>query len=358
MLPASAREHYGKLQRLQATLLIAVRQQWARMRPVGDWSAQYDKIAQQILTLVAAAQSAAASESDDYAAKVLAELGIVKAASPGVVNPFGFVGLAGDGRPVNTLLPLAVVKAGEAFNRQRDEFADALFPDAVKPSPEQALAQAGRWLTMATQTIVADTARAAESAVMATHPEVVGYVRMLNPPSCARCVVLAGKFYRWNTGFERHPRCDCIHIPARESDHRDLTVNPNSYFDSLDRKDQDKTFTAAGAQAIRDGADLGQVVNARRGMRTAQLYGRDVQITLEGTTRHGYYGGGHGSSKPGIFQASAEELATRLTATGPQLRRVHRRRATRARLMPESIYRFARDRDDAIRLLKLYGFIL
>jgi hypothetical protein len=112
---------------------------------------------------------------------------------------------------------------------------------------------------------------------------------MLNPPSCSRCVVLAGKFYRWNDGFLRHEGCDCSHIPAIEDVEDDLTTDPMVYFRSLSRKQQDDTFGKANAQAIRDGADINQVVNAttRGGVRTAQ---GGFVYTLEGATKRGLYG--------------------------------------------------------------------
>src|SRR5690606_25790677 len=99
----------------------------------------------------------------------------------------------------------------------------------------------------------------------------------------SRCVILAGRFYRKNTGFQRHPGCDCRHIPASESVAGDLAVDPRAYFDSLTEAEQDKAFTKAGAEAIRAGADIGQVVNARRGMYTAQ----GQLLTREGTTSRG-----------------------------------------------------------------------
>ena len=34
-----------------------------------------------------------------------------------------------------------------------------------------------------------------------------GYVRMVQAGACSRCVVLAGKWYRKNQGFQRHPGC-------------------------------------------------------------------------------------------------------------------------------------------------------
>jgi hypothetical protein len=132
---------------------------------------------------------------------------------------------------------------------------------------------------------------------------------------------LAGKFYRWNEGFERHPQCDCRHIPTTENLAGDLTTDPMAYFDSLTPAEQDATFGAAGAQAIRDGADMGRVVNARRngGVRKAQLFGKSAFITTVGTGR-----GGRG---------------------GP-------------RIMPETIYAIAgEDRAEAIRLLRVHGFI-
>src|SRR5690606_41194169 len=63
--------------------------------------------------------------------------------------------------------------------------------------------------------MVADSGRMAATAGNATH-FTGGYVRMLNPPSCSRCAILAGRWFRWNDGFLRHPRCDCVHIPAKD----------------------------------------------------------------------------------------------------------------------------------------------
>lgn len=182
-------------------------------------------------------------------------------------------------------------------------------------------------LGMLVASAVQDAGRNGASLQMAVTPSVTGYVRMLNPPSCSRCVVLAGKFYKWNEGFERHPMCDCRHIPSTEALSTDLTTNPSAYFDSLTTAEQDATFTAAGAQAIRDGADISQVVNARRGgVRKAQVFGREVFHTLEGVTRRGKGRQAMGSGRP-------------------------------YRLMPETIYAVAADRADALRLLRLYGYI-
>jgi len=187
-------------------------------------------------------------------------------------------------------------------------------------APRQALAGGLKLLERNISTTLADTGRTAASVDIVTRPQ-VGYVRMLNPPSCSRCTVLAGRYYKWNAGFRRHPRCDCIHQPSKGIDaakSEGLIADPYDYFNGLSEAEQDKAFTKAGAQAIRDGADISQVVNARRGMATSQ----GLLITREGTTKRGYYG-----------------------------------RGKSPRLMPETIYQTAGSREEALRMLKQYGYI-
>lgn len=94
-----------------------------------------------------------------------------------------------------------------------------------------------------------------------------------------------------------------------------MATNPRAYFDGLSEAEQDRIFTQAGARAIRDGADMSQVVNARRGMFTA---GRR-RLTRESITRFGV-------ARPG-------------------------------RLMPEQIYTQAGTRDEAITLLRQHGYL-
>lgn len=359
MTPQSTADYYQRQQALIVTLLEALRRTWRRMDPKAKWGEQYrdDQIAAQLLMLVLAAQVAATRDADTYIAAVLAELGLVDDATAGVVVPSGFAGLAGDGRPVATLLDLAVPLAGQTFNalrsagnvsadeqlekppgvsevawesllREREDSRTSSRQFDLERIAQEALTETERWIQQVAASIMIDTARAAESTAIASHPEVEGYVRMLNPPSCSRCIVLAGKFYRWNEGFDRHPpTCDCRHIPASEAIAGDLRINPDAYFHSLSRTEQDRIFTKAGAQAVRDGADLTQVVNARRGMQRAQIGGRDVLISLEGTTKRG--------------RASRARTGRNLSA----------------RLMPETIYDVGIDRDDVIRLLILNGFL-
>ena len=152
----------------------------------------------------------------------------------------------------------------------------------------------------------------------------VGYVRMLEPPSCSRCVILAGRFYRWNQGFLRHPRCDCKHIPTMVTDQAEafakgLIDDPYEVFTRMSEAEQNRVFTNAGAQAIRDGADMSQVVNARRGMKYRGAF------TSEGTSKHGWAG---------------------------QILRPGQKRMT-----PETIYRLNPNREQAVEALRAQGYI-
>jgi hypothetical protein len=133
---------------------------------------------------------------------------------------------------------------------------------------------------------------------MAVTPQMTGYVRMLTPPSCSDCAILAGKWFRWNEGFQRHPRCDCRHIPVGEDAAGDITTDPYAYFNSLSAEDQARYFGAAEAEAIRAGGDIYRVVNVRNrgvgGARAGRIYGTPTKATarelIEQATsrRHAY----------------------------------------------------------------------
>lgn len=372
-VPDSASRYYRRQERLRYTALAAVLAAWRRMQPGAKWEEQYrEDVGPKVLALVAASQVATTTEANAYIPAVIAELGL-ESSGPSVPR-VAFVGLAGDGRPVDSLLEQSVAVAGRAFSRLRDE-ADAplavsgslrVIPATPAFDPEaaarEALLTAEQWITMVAGTILSDTARAAESANTAARPQVDGYVRMLNPPSCSRCAILAGKFYRWDDGFLRHPRCDCRHIPSSESIAGDLTTSADAYFNSLGPAEQDRIFTNRGAEAIRDGADPSQVVNARRDMYRATEFGKNNNGIYGAVARSdsGLLYSTEGATTRGKgFRALNERF---IDPNGPVKTRIaggtRYSRATTVRLMPESIYQIAKDRDDAIRLLRLNGFIL
>lgn len=100
-------------------------------------------------------------------------------------------------------------------------------------------------------------------------------------------------------------------------------------------------FTAAGAQAIRDGGDLSSIVNARRSMYTTKAYGRTVEATRDATTRRGSFW-------------RAERARAISEGRVPQSGVGFRLRTPR--LLPEEIYRLAEDREAAIAMLRRYGY--
>ncbi|WP_436055684.1 hypothetical protein [Pseudarthrobacter oxydans] len=298
--PDAAAEYDRAMRELEVLALGISRRFWRRINPQ-DLSGSWVRSIAGLQPALEQVQYRAAALGAGYGASSLAAQGTYSA--PGsFVNPAGFVGSAPDGRSLSGLLysPVTQVKAALATGA----------------APAQAL-QVGRgFLDRNVQTMVADTGRAAASVDIAARPR-VGYVRMLTLPSCPRCVILAGKFFRWNKGFRRHPRCDCRHIPSTESIAGDLTTDPYEYFRSLDAEAQDKAFGKPAANAIRDGADIFQVVNANRGTKPGGL------ITTEGTSRAGSFGRGR---------------APRLT--------------------PEGIYAQGLPREDTLRLLERNGYIL
>ncbi|MFF2115272.1 hypothetical protein ACFVWH_44110, partial [Rhodococcus koreensis] len=190
-------------------------------------------------------------------------------------------------------------------------------------------------------TMVADAGREASQASM-TSTRFGGYVRMLRLPSCDRCAVQAGKWFRWNIGFQRHPKCDCIHIPARESRVGDTSVDVVAAIRAGKVTGLSKASTAA---IIEDGADPSQVINAKRGMDTANVFGRQLQITREGVTRRGDAYKSMGQARYVARQGEMKLAGQRYS----QWRS--------ARLTPSTIYSIAENKADALRLLKLYGYI-
>lgn len=312
MLPPPTAEQYEQQQRLTVATILATRRSWARVRGLDEF---WPQVGSQLTALVTAAQLGAARSAAEYVPAVLESLGI--AAEPAAaVSAGAFAGTASDGRPLETLLYGAVTTAKAAVARGVE-------------SPE-ALRAGGRWLDMVVQTQVADASRTATGVQIAVRPQVTGWVRMVNIPSCSRCVVLAGKFFRWNRGFERHPGCDCIHIPAVEAVADELKLDPRKIIESGNARGLSKADTRA---IVEDGADPAQVINARRGMETAAVYGRTLKVTNEGVTRRGVAG-------------------RRLAEQGGSYTRT-------PRLRPEAIYRLAGDdRDEVIRLLRRFGYLI
>ena len=137
-------------------------------------------------------------------------------------------------------------------------------------------------------TVVADTGRESMQMDMIARKQ-AGYVRVVEAGACSRCIILAGKFFRWNKGFDRHPRCRCEHMPAKsEQWARDegWFADPYEAFRAMSEDERRRVFGEFSAQAIDDGADIFQVVNAT-GPRSGMYAGG--RMTREGTSRHGNF---------------------------------------------------------------------
>lgn len=106
------------------------------------------------------------------------------------------------------------------------------------------------------ESIVQDAARAAESVAVTVRPDIY-HVRFVNPPCCPRCAILAGRVYRWSTGFDRHPGCDCSMIPTTVAS--PYRQDP----EQLVREGKVTGLSKADLRALADGADLGRIVNVR-----------------------------------------------------------------------------------------------
>ncbi|MFT4281183.1 hypothetical protein [Microbacterium sp.] len=237
---------YEQQQAIAATTGAAVNLAWSRMGD--DFDASWRRVGPDVLGLVDAGRGAAVREAFGYTAAVLEETN--QTAPPvGDLSPNAFLSSTPDGRSVAGLYEQAVIGAKESI--------------ADGASVDDALAQSGRWMQMATLTLLADTRRMVYEADIASRPALTGYVRMLNMPSCGRCIPLAGKWYRWNDGFKRHERCDCTHIPASENIAGSLVTDPYAAFDSMTEAEQDRAFGRSEARALREGADMYAVMNQK-----------------------------------------------------------------------------------------------
>lgn len=240
-------EHYADRRRVVQALVGAVQAWWSYLSRSNISGSYADVVEPGLLRTVEAAQRAVATPAAGY---VREAMGGDLLAEP---DPEAHVGTTQDGRPLSSLLDLGrqrtlgLVAAGMSVN-------DAL---------SSGLAVVQRAAISETQ----DAGRAADAVAMATHPAVGGYVRHLALPSCSDCVVLAGRFYKWSDGFDRHPACDCTHVPAADADAAGPRVDPEAALAS----GQVYGLTKAEVRALEEGADLGRIVNAHRGkMRTAK----------------------------------------------------------------------------------------
>jgi hypothetical protein len=328
-LPEAA-SSYAAGQRVEIGAALAATQRlWRRMGP--DFDASYAAIETSLLSVLFTAQERVADGALAYVPAALADA----APEPEYASAGSrFVGVAGDGMPVASLAYGSVIQAKQAV--------------ASGLSVAEALGQGGRHLSLAAGTMLSDTGRAAEKVSGGAH-KVKLWTRMLNPPSCGRCVILAGQTSRQSDAFDRHPGCDCRNVPSTEDTGDDARTDPRGYLSELSEAEQDRALgSKANGQAFRDGADMNQLINAYRksgAVRPAQINGQAIKYTREGTTRrgHAYWQMSQAQyvKEQGVFRDGSKYY-----------------RVKSPRLMPETIYTIAKDSADAKRLLKLYGWVV
>ncbi len=257
-----------------------------------DFDQGFALIRSGLVSAVSRGQRDAAGDAAAYVPAVLAESGQADVQIAEVI-PDAFSGVAEDGRPLSSLMYQPVI-ASKVAVKNGHSTAQALkigrgTLDRIVMSEINA---AGSW---------------SSQAAITSRPNVTGYVRMISPGACKDCVILAGKWYRWNAGFERHKYCMCRHIPAAENISGDVMTDPYAYFNSLSKAEQDALLGEVGAQTVRDGGDIYRVVNIQnRGlagkagkfntptkMTPEQIYGQGLtrEQTIQALREHGYITG-------------------------------------------------------------------
>lgn len=254
-----------------------------------------------------------------------AQKGVTAIAAEAAGVPFDVMGELPRGVPQPVTIPAAFMGV-TADGNKLDNYVSAVLANMAADLEQGALFQDLLWqMQQIVASEVADAGRSATGVEIWSKPLWTNYVRVLNPPSCPECTILAGRIYRDNEGFERHPNCDCQHWPVEnwEAAHdAGLVSSPGEAWD----KGYITGLTKAEEQAIRDGADMTQVINSRRKKRKVTVAGQTLKTTLSGTTRTAAW-----------------------RRDNPNLP---------YRLRPESIYKIAAgDQAEILRLLKLYGYL-
>lgn len=328
---------------------------WSRVDP-GAVKASWGVIGPALYVAVVRAQAEVAGQADPYLVRVAAAQDAVSL-TDAPVDPRGYAGVASDGRPLAGALltgPLTMLSGVAAGASVADAMAAGR--NALKVMVTTQVTDAFRvssQVSMFMRDTVPDRVRKGPGGRLFVEdgngrqkpyfrPRF--YVRMVQPGACARCIILAGGRYKRAQAFLRHPGCACTHIPVDENLADVPETDPKAYFEGMSPAEQDKAFGKAGAEAIRAGADMNQVVNARRGMSYAGVSSdgtRRGQKALPGTTE--------GVTKRGLFGVSNGNFAKT-----PDSRYM---RSATARMMPEEIFRIAPDRATAVRLLRENSFI-
>lgn len=299
------------------------------------------------------AQLTIVNEADRYTSALAIAYGVDRNAER--VVPESLIGIDGSGRPVSSLLHGAVTSTKQAVG--------------AGLSRVQAFEVGASFLAAMMKTALADIGRSADL-TSATAKNFTRYVRVVNAGACSRCAQLAG-IDSYKVAFDRHPACKCTTAPIVDGQSKvpaGFHETPEDYFESLTEAEQNRIFTKGGAEAIRSGANVSDVVSARRGasgISTSRGIGRETvpnsgrRIFREriGTRPDGTPIMGVTTSEGtyrGLFRSTQDEIGVgsqRLPDSG-------RYSATkRARLMPETIVGLTDDLPTRQLLLRDAGYL-
>jgi hypothetical protein len=287
--------------------------------------------------MLVGAQEQAAAQSAAYMAAVDDHYGVESTAA---VHPESFAGMTDDGVGLDS----AVLYSSQVMF---DQITRGVGPDQVLSTGRTFVSQVGR-------TAVMDSGREADRVQMFARPRYKRWVRQIGPGACSRCIQLAG-IASWEKAFARHPNCHCVAVPAAESFDGAIETDPRAYFDQLSKADQDKRFTKAGAEVIREGADISRVVNARRGAAGIK-YGPRI---IPEPGRRSMVPRNIGTQQQPIWVYETVELTGKRARKIYQYGTLDRRLPQGTRLMPETILKIAKgDRARLNELLKHYGYLV
>lgn len=319
--PDVALQHAAARKALAAQVGAYAEALWLTVDPaaiVASWATHV----QDLLTVLVGAQLKAAETADAYVGKAAESVGL-SSATDYAVDRAAFAGLAADGRSLGPLLYDPVITALSAMRSGR--------------SAAEGLASGRASLSMIVRTEIADAGRNADQVAMTSRRSVTGYVRVVVGKTCSRCIILAGRWYSVNAGFDRHPRCDCIGLPSAQARAAELLQDPAKVYADMATSERSRAgWSKADQKAIAEGADLNQVTNIHRKGGLYTVGGK--QATREGTTKRGLYGGYELDPATGVLRKRAATARPRLT--------------------PNQIFADAKDRDEAIRLLQENGYLL
>lgn len=320
---ALADARYTQVQSITRSVVTAVQALWRDVTPDRILSAMQGETGRQVLAAVTAGQLSAAAGAQAFVTASMLAAG-AGAAPAGLLNPAALAGVASDGSSLATLLYLPAIRTAQGL--------------AAGESAEVAALAGLNRMALLVSTQITDAARGATTVAMTAERSCVSYVRVVHLPACVRCLILSGRQYSHSTGFARHPRCDCGMQPMTDAEWK-ATATPEDLFKQMSPAEQLKRLGAAGVKALENGADLGQLVNARRGMATAATGRGPLKVTTEGVTRRGIGGKALNS---GFTKVPGQRY----------------QRAKEARLMPETILKLAGDdREHQIAMLRKHGYI-